>query len=124
MTHTHTHTHKHTHKYTHTHTHTYTHIHTHTHAHTLGWTALDGRKHHSQQTDNDASGGIRTRNPSRRVAADLCLTPRDHWDRTSYYYVDKIGEVKLIKKCGRSDWRERDTDNIDSINIKENTRCN
>jgi len=35
----------------------------------------------SQQTNIDASGGIRTHNLSRRAAADLRLRPRGHWDR-------------------------------------------
>ena len=35
----------------------------------------------SQQTNAHASGGIRTHNPSRRVAADLRPRPRGHWDR-------------------------------------------
>ena len=36
---------------------------------------------HSQQTDIHAPGGIRTRNFSRRAAADLRLRRRGHWDR-------------------------------------------
>ena len=32
-------------------------------------------------TDIHATGGIRTRSPSRRAAADRRLRPRDHWDR-------------------------------------------
>jgi hypothetical protein len=36
---------------------------------------------HSQKTDIHASGGIRTRNPSKRAAADPRLRPRGHWDR-------------------------------------------
>ena len=35
----------------------------------------------SQETDIHDPGGIRTRNPSRRAAADLRLKPRGHWDR-------------------------------------------
>jgi hypothetical protein len=37
---------------------------------------------HSKQTDNHARGWIRTHNLSRRAAADLCLRPRSHWDRS------------------------------------------
>jgi len=33
---------------------------------------------HSQEADIYASGGIRTRNPSKRAAAYIRLTPRDH----------------------------------------------
>ena len=32
-------------------------------------------------TDIHAPGGVRTHNPIRRVAADLRLRPRGHWDR-------------------------------------------
>ena len=35
---------------------------------------------HSKQTDINALRGIRTHNPSKRVAADLRLRPRSHWD--------------------------------------------
>ena len=31
-----------------------------------------------------APGGIQTRNPSKRSAADFCLRPLGHWDRLSY----------------------------------------
>jgi hypothetical protein len=37
----------------------------------------------SQQTDIHALGGIRTRNPSKRVVADPRLRPRGHWDQHS-----------------------------------------
>jgi len=94
-THTpHTHTHTHSHTYTHTthhththttHTHTRTHTHTHhTHTHTPTHThsrqdysgpgigpsqrPLPDNTQHSQQTDSHASGGIRTRNPRRRMS--------------------------------------------------------
>ena len=35
------------------------------------------------------TGGIQTRNPSKRVAADPRLRPRGHWDRLSYYFTLK-----------------------------------
>jgi hypothetical protein len=38
---------------------------------------------HSQQTDIHAPGGIRTRNPSKRAAADSRLRSGGHWDRPS-----------------------------------------
>jgi hypothetical protein len=41
---------------------------------------------HSQQTNINAYGGIRTRNPSRRAAADPRLRPLGHSDRHYYYY--------------------------------------
>jgi hypothetical protein len=34
----------------------------------------------------NALGGIQTHDLSRRVAADLRLRPRGHWDRHYYYY--------------------------------------
>jgi hypothetical protein len=66
--------------------------HTHTHTHTLGRTPLDewsGRRRDRYVTTHNTlqrhtsvpSGGIRTRTPSRRAAADPRLTPRGHWDR-------------------------------------------
>ena len=36
---------------------------------------------HSQQTDIHACCGIRTNNPSRRAAVDLCFRPRGQWNR-------------------------------------------
>ena len=36
---------------------------------------------HPQQTNIPAPGGIRTRNPSRRAAADQRIRPLGHWDR-------------------------------------------
>ena len=49
---------------------------------------LPDNTQHSQQTDTHASGGIRTRNPSKRAAADPRLRPRGHWDRLCYIYRD------------------------------------
>ena len=40
---------------------------------------LPDNTQHSQQTDINAPGGIRTHNLSRGAAADLRLRPRDHW---------------------------------------------
>jgi hypothetical protein len=45
---------------------------------------------HSQQTNIHAAGGIRTRNPSKRSAADLRLRPRGHWDRRTHLYTHKM----------------------------------
>jgi hypothetical protein len=36
---------------------------------------------HSQRTNIHAPGGLRTRNPSKRTAADPRLRPLGHWDR-------------------------------------------
>jgi hypothetical protein len=38
---------------------------------------------HLQETYIHALGGILTRDPSKRVSADLRRRPRDHWDRRS-----------------------------------------
>ena len=42
---------------------------------------LPDNTQHSQQTNIQASGGIRTHNLSRRAAVDLRLRPRGYWDR-------------------------------------------
>jgi hypothetical protein len=41
-----------------------------------------------QETNIHAPGGIRTHNPSKRLAADLRLRPRDHWDRLNLVQYD------------------------------------
>jgi hypothetical protein len=56
---------------------------------TLGRTPLDilsqrplpDNTQHSQRTVIHANGGIRTNNPSKRVAVDTRLRPHSHWDR-------------------------------------------
>jgi hypothetical protein len=42
---------------------------------------------HSQKTDIHGPGGIRTRNRSKRAAADPRLRPRGHWDLFSSIYT-------------------------------------
>ena len=42
---------------------------------------LPDNTQHSQQTNIHAAGGIWTRNPSKRAAADPRLGPHGHWDR-------------------------------------------
>ena len=42
---------------------------------------LPDNTQHSQDTNIQALGGIRTHDRSRRVAVDLRLRPRGHWDR-------------------------------------------
>ena len=42
---------------------------------------LPDNKRHVQQTDIHASGGIRTRNHSKRAAVGQRLRPRSHWDQ-------------------------------------------
>ena len=53
---------------------------------------ISDNKQKSQDTDIYASGGIRTRNPSKQAAADPRLRPHDHRDRLSYRYSD----IKII----------------------------
>jgi hypothetical protein len=55
---------------------------------TIGRTSLDewSARHRdlyliTQETDIHTPGGIRTRNPSKRAAADPRLRPRGNWDR-------------------------------------------
>ena len=49
---------------------------------------------HSQETDIHAPGGIRTRNPSKRAAADPPLRPRGHWDRHTCNLLVQIIQVQ------------------------------
>ena len=63
---------------------------------TLGRTPLDegparrrDNTQHSQETDIHALGGIRTRNPSKRAAADPHLRQRGHWGRLIPFYWNK-----------------------------------
>ena len=44
-------------------------------------TPLPDNTQHSQQTNIQALGGIRTHDHSRRAAVDLRLRPRGYWDR-------------------------------------------
>ena len=41
---------------------------------------LPANTQHPQKTDIHASLGVRTRNPIKRVSADLRIRPRSHWD--------------------------------------------
>jgi hypothetical protein len=76
--------------YIHTHTHTtQTHTHTHTHTHTIGH--LNEQSAHrcrrympniqqTKRTNMHDVSRIRTRNPRKRAAADLCLSLYSHQD--------------------------------------------
>ena len=78
-----------THSLTHSLTHSHIHTHTHTHTHTPGrtppnewWARYRGRYlPNTQETNNNVLSGIRTRNPSRKVASDLRLRSHGHRDR-------------------------------------------
>jgi hypothetical protein len=51
---------------------------------------------HSKETDIHASGGIRTRNPSKRSAADAHLRQFGHWDRHSVYFTRTKYSVRYV----------------------------
>jgi hypothetical protein len=67
---------------------------------------LPDSTHHSQETDIHAPGGIRTRNPSKRAAAESRLRPHEHWD--SRWFLANIillnlrgnFRLQLPDKCG------------------------
>ena len=48
--------------------------------------ALPDKTNHLQETDIQAAGEIRTRNPTKRVAADPHIRPRDELDRRKLMY--------------------------------------
>ena len=52
---------------------------------------LPDNTQNSRQTDIHAPGGTRNRNPSKRAAADLRLSPRGHQDRQSKMYLIQTG---------------------------------
>jgi len=51
---------------------------------------LPDNTQHSQQTDIHAPDGIQIHNISRRVAVELHLRPRGHWDRRAVNLYSKI----------------------------------
>jgi ArsR family metal-binding transcriptional regulator len=70
---------------------------------------------HSQQTNSNASSGIRTHNLSRRAAEDLRLRPRDHWNRPSHKLHIEIFDVHNIvneTNDGRCEWTDYSFDEI------------
>ena len=62
-------------------------LHDQTQTHSLCRATLDERSNtqHPQKRDIHLHGRIRTRNPSQRAAADLCLRTRGRWDRSTLY---------------------------------------
>ena len=98
---------------THTHTLTHSHTHTHTHTHTLGKSPLDEGSahrsdlylttHNNHETDNHATGEIRTRNPRKRKVADYALNLAEigignFYDLTALLSV--IGKSAVLRKEG------------------------
>ena len=69
--------------------------------------SLPDNTRHSQQTNIHAPGGIRTRNPSKRAAAERRLRPCGHWDRRKIYrtynvlslYFKLISDRRWILMC-------------------------
>jgi len=64
--------------------------------------------HYSRETGTLSTGGIRTRNPSQRMAPDPCLRPRGHWDR---------------QRCAVVSSKHKYIINIFTGNKKRNTEC-
>jgi hypothetical protein len=54
--------------------------------------------HRSQQTDIHAPGGIRTRNPSKRAAADLRLRPRGNRCKKVECNVVPVNDMKSLNR--------------------------
>jgi hypothetical protein len=50
----------------------------------------------SKETDIHVSRGIRTHNPSKRMAADPRLRPRRHWDRSPYFFYLLTAGVEIV----------------------------
>jgi hypothetical protein len=46
-----------------------------------------------------APGGIRTHDPSKRLATDLRLRPRGHWDRL-FHVMDRAKDIERIRNVG------------------------
>jgi hypothetical protein len=56
---------------------------------------------HSQETNIHATGGIRTRNPSKLAAAELHLIPHCHWDLRSAGTASLILRIDTRWRWGR-----------------------
>ena len=76
-------------------------LHDHTQAHNIQWDSsgqvispshrsLPNDTQHVQETNIHAPGGIRTKNPSKRAAADRHLRPRCHRDRLLWWIRNKL----------------------------------
>jgi len=69
---------------------------------------LPDNTQHAQQTDIHATCGIRTRNPSKRAAADLRLRKCNHWDRLIIFFTFSNSLVPLtantVNQFGRNLW--------------------
>jgi len=56
---------------------------------------LPDNNQHSQDTDIHAPGGIRTRNPFKRMGAEPRLGQRGHWDRLCIFLSTVIPTQEL-----------------------------
>ena len=78
---------------------------------------------HSQQTNINAPGGIRTHNLSSRAAKDLRLRPRGHWDRLIYsHYLREIRRQETnMEGDYRWDYRDLNSTGLHVHNRTEET---
>ena len=84
---------------------------------TLGRTPLDegsARRrrlylttHNTHKKNIVVRGGIRTRNSSKRVAADSFIRPRGHWIGCRVHTVTKCILALVVKPCGLVDGYQR-----------------
>ena len=72
---------------------------------TQHWQQTSTWQHTTLTTNIQAPGGIRTHDLSRRVAADLRLRPRGHWDRLQLYYFNIYIFVCVFLKVKWSRYR-------------------
>jgi hypothetical protein len=73
---------------------------------------------HSQQTDIRASGGIRTRNPSKQAVANPRLRPRGHWDRQPV-----ILDVVFVEIKCKGSVRGKERGAVTGNNSLESSEC-
>jgi len=60
---------------------------------------LPDNTQHSQEKNFPCPRGIRTRNPTKRAAADSHLRPRGHCDRRNFILNSKISRVGILDFC-------------------------
>ena len=87
-------------------------VRTHTHTHTAvglrrrgigpSQPPLPDNTQHSQQTDINAPGGIRTRNPSKRADADPRFRPRGYRDRLKFFLQYLLRDICGIHQDSES----------------------
>jgi len=86
--------------------------HTHTHSIELLWTSdqpdaqTSTWQHTTLTTDNNASGGFRTHNPSQQAAADRRFRPHGQCNRRLFEYLDIILALASLVKMTHCNWRQ------------------